>query len=75
MPAARAMLMVSKPVHGRTDVEGSVDHMRDAQRPSDFLVLNPVKGAADAASALRAIGIASEDAGLDVRFKIGGVVG
>src|SRR5579862_7454941 len=75
VPAIRASAIVAEAVHGGADVEGSVDQVRDAQGARDFFVLNPVQGAADAASALGAVGVASEDAGFDVGFEVGRIIG
>lgn len=66
---------MAQAIDRRADAQRSFDNVRDAERASDSFVLNPVQGAADAASALRAVGIASENAGLDMGLKIGGIVG
>jgi hypothetical protein len=60
--------------YGGTYGQGGADQVSYSQWAGDVYAANPVEGAADAASALRAIGIASEDAGFDVSAEVGGVV-
>ena len=49
--------------------------MADLERAYYLFSFDPVKGAADGAAALGAIGSAAEDAGFDAAFEIGGIVG
>ena len=48
--------------------------MADAKRSGNFLLLDPMERAADAASALAAIRVSTEDARLHAALQIGGVV-
>ena len=52
-----------------------LDEMADAERPNYFFAANPMQAAAGAATTLRAIRRAAEDAGFDARLQIGGVIG
>jgi len=47
----------------------------DLERAYYLFSFDPVKGAADGAAALGAIGRAAEDAGFDATFEVGGIIG
>lgn len=49
--------------------------MADFEWAYYFFGFDPVQGAADGAAALRAVGRAAENAGLDAAFEVGGIVG
>ena len=48
--------------------------MADGRGPQNFLGADPMQAAAGGTTALRAIRGTPENAGLDARFKIGGIV-
>src|SRR5688572_19424211 len=61
-------------VHQPADRNRTLHDVIDGYRAEQFLLSDPVQAGADGAAALRAIGIAAEEAGLDPGLEIGGIV-
>src|SRR6201981_2731277 len=75
IPALRLYRAGSQAVHQFADADRTSDEVIDFQRPRDLNRSDPVQGAADRASALRAIRRAAKNARLYATLQIGRIIG